>query len=178
MDTGGALHLVSHDSTGSRETDVVSDKNRDIGQITQIEVFDMDRDGYDDIVILDILGQLSVFYGSSNQEFFYQFIDHVFDFSFAEKSLFSGAAYYQYPGFNFPDFTRTQDPLLKSQQEQLQSVLFSSVTIPDNSSASATLSNQSVGTQIAQSFSVDSNAGAGNSLSNLANEFDSLTSQY
>ena len=98
--------------------------------MTQIEVFDMDHDGHDDIVILDTLGQLSIFYGASQQRFVYQFVDHVFDFAFADTSLFSGAIYYEYPGFRFPDFSQTQDTLLRAQQEQLQSVLFTSLTLP------------------------------------------------
>jgi hypothetical protein len=54
-----------------------------------VEVFDMDKDGFDDIIILDTLGQLSIFYGASGEKFIYQFVDHVFDFAFAEKSIFS-----------------------------------------------------------------------------------------
>jgi hypothetical protein len=166
---------VSHDAESSQEIDIVSDRKRDIGQVTQVDVFDMDNDGYDDIIILDTLGQLSIFYGAAGKKFTYQFVDHVFDFAFAEKSIFSGAVSYQYPGFTFPDYTKTQNPLLRSQQEQLQSVLFASVTIPD---ASAVVTSSSVGTQIANSFSVGANAESGGALVNIASEYDSLVTQY
>jgi|GEM_PF-1101198 len=138
----------------------------------------MDYDGFDDIIILDTLGQLSIFYGTEDQRFIYQFVDHVFDFAFAEKSLFSGAVYYEYPGFTFPDFTKTPDPLLRSQQEQLQSVLFTSVSILDTSSHQNTTTPASLGTQISQTFSVDANAGAGTSLSSIGSEYDALAGQY
>lgn len=147
-----------------------------MGQVTQAEVFDMDHDGYDDIVTLDTLGQLSIYYGRASKSFIYQFVDHVFDFAFAEKSLFSGSVYYEYPGFTFPDYTKTQDPLLRSQQEQLQSVLFSSVSIPDTSSTQGI--TPSPGTQMAQSLVVDENAGSGGALSNVSAEYNSLATQY
>lgn len=147
-----------------------------MGQVSQAEVFDMDHDGYDDIITLDTLGQLSIYYGRANKSFIYQFVDHVFDFAFAEKSLFSGSVYYEYPGFRFPDYTSTQDPFLRSQQEQLQSVLFSSVSIPDTSASQKPAS--SLGTQMAQSFAVDQNAGVGSSLANVSAEYNTLAAQY
>jgi hypothetical protein len=177
IDNGGILHIVSHDGKSSQEIDLISDRNRDIGQFTQVETFDMDRDGFDDIITLDTLWQLSIFYGTSGEKFVYQFVDHVFDFAFAEKSLFSWAVYYEYPGFTFPDFSRTQDPLVRSQQEQITSVLFTPVTLPDTSPQTPN-NTRSVGWQIAQSFAVDANAGAGNALSNIAAEYNSLAGQY
>lgn len=93
-----------------------------------MDVFDMDHDGLDDIIVMDALGQLSIFYGAQNQRFTYQFVDHVFDFAFADRSLFSGSVYYAYPGFSFPDFTKTREPIFQSQQAQLHSLLFTSVT--------------------------------------------------
>jgi len=54
-----------------------------------MEVFDMDHDGRDDIITMDILGQLSIFYGVPDRRFLYQFVDHVFDFAFADTSLFT-----------------------------------------------------------------------------------------
>jgi len=179
IDNGGILHLISHNAQTSLEIDLISDRNRDMWQLNQIEVFDMDGDGFDDIITLDILWQLSIFYGTSGQRFIYQFVDHVFDFAFAEKSLFSGSVYYEYPGFTFPDFTDTQDSLLRAQQEQLQSILFTQISLESTSSSTQTTNTtSSLGTQISESFSVDENAGAGDSLSSIASEFDSLTELY
>ncbi len=55
VDQGGLLRLVSHDAFSSKEIEIISDRKQDIGQITQVEVFDMDHDAHDDIVILDTL---------------------------------------------------------------------------------------------------------------------------
>ncbi len=117
-----------------------------------MEVFDMDHDGRDDIIVMDALGQLSIFYGAPNQRFTYQFVDHVFDFSFADTSLFSGSVYYAYPGFSFPDSTKTQEPIFKSQQEQLQSLLFTSVTFSSKGDTPQTPGNTTLGSQFADSF--------------------------
>lgn len=140
VDNGGALRLVSHDAKDSHEIDLVSDRARDIGTINQIEVFDMDHDNYDDIIVSDSLGQLSIFYGTSRKVFAYQFVDHIFDFAFAEKSLFSGSVYYEYPGFTFPDATKTQAAVLRSQQEQLNSLLFTSINVPNIKTSTQPLS--------------------------------------
>ncbi len=138
----------------------------------------MDHDSHDDIIILDSLGQLSIFYGGSNKKFTYQFVDHVFDFNFAEKSLFSGAIHYTYPGFTFPDFTQTNDPILRLQQEQVQSVLFTSLTLPSSSTPKTPVTNSSLGAYVAGSFQVDKNAGAGDGMKNITNEYNALARQY
>ncbi len=136
----------------------------------------MDHDNHDDIVVSDSLGQLSIFYGKSDTTFVYQFVDHIFDFAFAEKSLFSGSIYYEYPGFTFPDATKTQTAVLRSQQEQLNSLLFTSINIPN--SQNNIQASSSIGAQIGQSFVVDQNAGDEGALSNIATEFNTLSAQY
>lgn len=179
VDDNGILRLISHDWITSQEIQLDSDRNRDIWQVTQMEVFDMDHDKHDDIVILDTIWQLSIFYGSAQQKFRYQFVDHVFDFAFTEKSLFSGAISYEYPGFSFSDTTQSKDLILQLQREQLQSILFTSITLPDVSNqVSKTNTPALFGTQMSTSFDVDKNAGAGMSLANLNQEYTNLAHQY
>lgn len=177
IDNQGILRLVSQEINGFSDEEIISDRRQDLGQITQMEVFDMDRDKRDDIVVMDNLGQLSVFYWTSEKKFIYHFVDNAYDFDFAKQSLFTGAIHYKYLGFSFPDFSKTQDPILRSQQEQLQSVLFiplslSSPLMSDSPSPTA------IGAQIDSSFTVDPSAGSGNALKNIGREYAALSEQY
>lgn len=57
--------------------------------------------------------------------------------------------------------------------------MFTQVTLANKTSVVQTPSTTtSLGTQIAESFSVDENAGSGDSLSNIASEYNSLAEQY
>lgn len=55
IDSIGVLRVVSHTAALSEEIEIISDKNRTLGTIAQMEVFDMDHDGKDDIIVMDNL---------------------------------------------------------------------------------------------------------------------------
>ena len=77
-----------------------------LGQIEQLEVFDMDHDGVDDIIVMDHLGSLYIFYGHSSGIFRVQLIENVYDFVLsdeAKSSYFTGAISYNGLGFVDPD---------------------------------------------------------------------------
>lgn len=66
----------------------------------QIEVFDMDHDGLDDIVIMDHLGTLAIFYGNKSGTFVTQVVDHAYDFVFSkdfQSTYFVGGVRYSGP---------------------------------------------------------------------------------
>lgn len=98
----------------------------------------MDYDDLDDIVVLDSLGQLSIFYGKKTHEFTYQFIDHVFDFAFKDDSLFAGAVGFHSSVLPFPDLSKITNYVEKSEHEQIQSMLFTPVFFTKNESISPT----------------------------------------
>lgn len=55
VDSDGAIHQVTHDADGPLEKPMKYDKTPLLGKVEQLEVFDMDHDGIDDIVIMDNL---------------------------------------------------------------------------------------------------------------------------
>lgn len=82
---------------------------------------------------------------------------------------------YGYPGFSFPDYTKTQEPVFRSQQEQLQSLLFTSVTFSRPGNTSQITTAPSLGTQFADSFqSTDSTTDG----ATLAAGYNDLQTQY
>ncbi len=57
----------------------------------------MDHDGIDDIIVLDNLGSLYIFYGQSTGVFRMQLIENVYDFILSDEaktSYFTGAIRY------------------------------------------------------------------------------------
>jgi hypothetical protein len=57
----------------------------------------MDYDGIDDIIVLDTLGSLFIFYGDNSGIFEVQLIENVYDFIFSDapqSSYFTGAIRY------------------------------------------------------------------------------------
>jgi len=83
--------------------------------------------------------------------------------------------YYGYPGFSFPDYTKTEEPVFRSQQEQLQSLLFSSVTFSRPDNTSQVVAALPLGTQFADSFqSTDSTT----DRATLTAGYNTLQTQY
>ena len=97
VDEEGILHQVVHTAEGPIEKPMQYDNAPLLGQIEHLEVFDMDHDGVDDIIVMDHLGSLYIFYGHSSGVFRVQLIENVYDFVLsdeAKSSYFTGAISY------------------------------------------------------------------------------------
>jgi hypothetical protein len=106
VDEDGILHLIAHDESGPEEKILEYNIQPLLGQILQLEVFDMDHDGIDDIILLDHLGSLYIFYGTTSGVFTVQLLEHVYDFVFSaqpQSTYFTGGVRYDGPGFVDPD---------------------------------------------------------------------------
>lgn len=128
----------------------------------------MDHDGIDDIVVMDHLGSLFIFYGHNSGIFRVQLLDNVYDFVLsdqAKSSYFTGAIRYNGPGFMDPDtMPRASTFELRTKQEQANNLLFTQIQMP--STQPATLAPpESLGTTVVDSFAGNST----NSLSGLPN---------
>lgn len=159
VDSKGILHLVSHDSGGPTEKPLQYDKIPLLWKVDQLEVFDMDHDGLDDIVVMDNLGSLSIFYGHTSGVFRNQLIENVYDFSFSDEaktSYFTGAIRYSGIGFVDPDrMEKTDNYEMQSKQDQVNGLLFTQIAIPEK--ASLITQPQSLGNRLVQWFSGDNN---------------------
>jgi hypothetical protein len=104
-----------------------------LGQIEQLEVFDMDHDGIDDIILMDSLGSLYIFYGHSSGIFRVQLIDNVYDFILsdeAKNSYFTGAIRYSGSGFvDAPLLPKVSNFEVQSKQDQVNQALFTQIRI-------------------------------------------------
>lgn len=121
----------------------------------------MDHDGVDDIIVLDHLGSLYIFYGHSSGIFRVQLIENVYDFILsdtAKTSYFTGAISYNGLGFVDPDAIKKSSNFeLQSKQDQVNSILFTQIRLAKNSSdTSDTTSASSAGTAVVNSLDVDS----------------------
>lgn len=70
----------------------------DLGPIMHLAVFDMDADGLDDIVVVDRLGSLYIFYGDSSGIFTVQFIENAFALQIDDaqsSQYFTGSVRYE-----------------------------------------------------------------------------------
>jgi hypothetical protein len=133
-----------------------------LGQILQLEVFDMDHDGIDDIILLDHLGSLYIFYGSTSGVFTVQLLEHVYDFVFSSQpqtTYFTGAVRYSGPGFVAPDdiTKKTKDFETVSKQTQINQSLFTQIKIPRVTVAASAQKNVSLGSSMYDSLNADSN---------------------
>jgi len=66
-----------------------------------LEVFDMDADGLDDIVVVDRFGTLYIFYGDSSGVFEVQFIENAFSITIDDlqsSQYFTGSVRYDGAG--------------------------------------------------------------------------------
>ncbi len=99
----------------------------------------MDHDAIDDIILLDSIGNLYIFYGSQRGVFTTQLVEHVYDLNFsseAKTGYFTGAVRYSGPGFVDVDGIRmSSDIALRAQQEQVHSALYTQVQLPSSSNA-------------------------------------------
>lgn len=159
VDSSWILHQVVHDATGPAEKPLQYDKIPLLGKIEQLEVFDMDNDKIDDIIVMDNLGNLSIFYGQSSGVFRNQLIENVYDFSFSDEaktSYFTGAIRYSGPGFVDPDTMAKADSYeIQSKQDQANNLLFTQVHIPDGTPIITP--PQTLGDRLSESFSGDKN---------------------
>ena len=72
---------MTHTVKGSAEITIVYNNKPILGKIEQLEVFDMDHDAIDDIIVMDSIGNLYIFYGNKTGVFTVQFIENVYDFT-------------------------------------------------------------------------------------------------
>lgn len=128
----------------------------------------MDHDRIDDIIVMDHLGSLFVFYGHGSGIFRTQLIDNVYDFVLSDKakaSYFTGAIRYNGPGFVDPNTMSVPANFeLRTQQEQANNLLFTQIQVPSSQPAAITPS-PSLGTAVGESIAGNST----NSLSGLPN---------
>lgn len=134
---------MNHDASGPQEKTIKYNTQPLLGQILQLEVFDMDHDGIDDIVLLDHLGSLYIFYGTSSGVFTVQLLEHVYDFVFSsqpQSTYFTGAVRYDGPGFVTPESItkKTSDFETVSKQTQINQSLFTQVRIARTTTSTTT----------------------------------------
>lgn len=160
VDSDGVLHQVTHDIGGPIEKPMKYDITPLLGRIQQLEVFDMDHDGIDDIIVMDDIGSLYIFYGHTSGVFRTQLIENVYDFILSDEaktSYFTGAVRYTGTGFVDPDNIRKASTLeLQSKQDQVNSVLFTQIRIARASTSTQT-STETLGTTVTNSLDVDQN---------------------
>lgn len=120
----------------------------------------MDHDGIDDIIVMDDIGSLYIFYGHTSGVFRTQLIENVYDFILSDEaktSYFTGAVRYTGTGFVDPDNIRKATTVeLQSKQDQVNSVLFTQIRIA-RANASAQTSPETLGTTVTNSLDVDEN---------------------
>lgn len=122
----------------------------------------------DDIIVMDHLGSLFIFYGHSSGVFRVQLMDNVYDFVLSDKakaSYFTGAIRYNGPGFVDPNTMSVPANFeLRTQQEQANNLLFTQIQVPSSQPATITPA-PSLGTAVVDSIAGNST----NSLSGLPN---------
>lgn len=111
----------------------------------------MDHDGIDDIIVMDNLGSLYIFYGQKTGIFTVQLIENVYDFVLSDEpkaSYFTGAVSYNGLGFVDPDnIPKASSFELQSKQDQVNQLLFTQIriaktnTTPTVSTVSSTVTN-------------------------------------
>jgi len=93
----------------------------------------MDYDGIDDIIVMDNLGSLFIFYGHSSGIFRVQLIDNVYDFVLsdeAKSSYFTGAI--RYSGLGYVDtasLPKSANFEFQSKRDQVNQALFTQIRI-------------------------------------------------
>lgn len=94
----GLLQILDHDAGIFRREDPVFDVLVDLGPVMHMKVFDMDDDGLDDIVVLDRLGSLYIFYGDPSKTFRVQFLENAFNLKLDDllsSEYFTGSVRYE-----------------------------------------------------------------------------------
>ena len=147
-----------HSEEGPTEKAMQYDKTPLLGQIEQLEVFDMDHDAIDDIIVMDNLGSLYIFYGQKTGIFTVQLIENVYDFVLsdeAKSSYFTGAVSYNGLGFVDPDnLPKASSFELQSKQDQVNQLLFSQIRLAKTGTANAT---PTVSSAVVNTLDVDPN---------------------
>jgi len=122
-------------------------------------VFDVDHDGIDDIIVMDHIGSLYIFYGQTSGEFVVQLIENVYDFILSDEaktSYFTGAISYTGLGFTDPDnIPKAATFELQSKQDQVNQLLFTQIHLAKTTPTTAT--PETLGTSVVNSLNVDSN---------------------
>lgn len=158
VDSEWVLHLVTHDAWGPEEKPMKYNENPILWGIEQIEVFDMDHDGIDDIIVLDHLGSLFIFYGQKSGIFVVQLIENVYDFVFsdtAKSAYFTGAIAYRWPWYVDPDTLPEISTLEgKTRQQQIRATLYTQTFLPTTSPTIA-VKPDSLGTVMKSNLDVD-----------------------
>lgn len=131
-----------------------------LGTIEQLEVFDMDNDAIDDVIVLDSIGNLYIFYGTKKGIFTAQFIENAYDFSLGKEpkaSYFTGAIRYDGPGYQDPARMRkSSDVLIQSKQDLIDQSLFTTISFSTTAPADTnTTAPASLGTTIYDSLDTD-----------------------
>ncbi len=102
----------------------------------------MDYDSIDDIIVMDHLGSLFIFYGHSSGIFRVQLIDNVYDFVLSDEakaSYFTGAIRYNGPGFVDPNsMPKPASFELRTRQEQANNLIFTQIQVPLTQSTTIT----------------------------------------
>lgn len=142
IDTSGELYQIVHDENGPIEKPMQYDTTPIVWKIEQLEVFDMDYDSIDDIIVMDHLGSLFIFYGHSSGIFRVQLIDNVYDFVLSDEakaSYFTGAIRYNGPGFVDPNsMPKPASFELRTRQEQANNLIFTQIQVPLTQSTTIT----------------------------------------
>lgn len=129
----------------------------------------MDHDNIDDIIVMDNLGSLSIFYGQSSGIFRVQFLENVYDFVLSDQakaSYFTGAIRYSGPGFVDPiNMGKAATYELQSKQDQVNSLIFTQIEVPSSTQPATLAPSPSLGTAVVDSFAGNPT----NSLSGLPN---------
>lgn len=118
----------------------------------------MDHDAIDDIIVMDSIGSLYIFYGKQNGVFVVQFVENVYDFvlgSNPKTSYFVGAVRYDGAGYKDPrNIKKSTDPALLSKQSIIEQTLFTDVKLPKTTTTTPTVS---AGTNVYNTLNTDSN---------------------
>jgi hypothetical protein len=119
----------------------------------------MDNDAIDDIIVLDSIGNLYIFYGTKKGVFTVQFIENAYDFSLGKEpkaSYFTGAIRYDGPGYQDPArIKRSSDITLQSKQDLIDQSLFTDISLPTTTTTTPSTAPASLGTTIYDALDTD-----------------------
>jgi hypothetical protein len=139
VDTEWILHLIDHTTKGPVEKTIQYDVPPVLGDIVQLEVFDMDHDTLDDVVLMDGIGSLYILYWSHAGIFTVQFIENVYDYTLwsePKASFFTGAIRYDGPGYRDPEtLPRGNSIEMQSKQDLIRQTLFTPLSLPKTSTS-------------------------------------------
>lgn len=82
----GVMQILSNNQGVFDRSNIGTSRDISLDNVRHIQSFDMDRDGFDDIVFVDATGSIYVLYGDESEIFQVQFIEKAFTLQFSDQA--------------------------------------------------------------------------------------------